>query len=143
MGRFRHDATGVKVETDFKAAPEGIYTLVILEASTEKDGMERITKNGDRYVSVKCEIDEGEFIGNKVWTNITFLPKDKKGAGMAVHFLKTIGEPWEGEFEVDTENWIGRRFKAKLVVAKDQKGRPKNEIAFIIGDEKETDEVPF
>jgi hypothetical protein len=72
---------------------------------------------------------------------------------MAVHFLKVIGEPWEGDFDYDTDKWVGRTFRAKLKVTKDLNDMPKNEIAFLIdplpsdgpvlGAKEETDAVPF
>jgi len=144
---FKYDGTGVKVDAGIEAAPEGEYLLEIVEVSEDKDGEPRRTKlkedgtGGYPYVMAVCEIANGEFMGKKVWHNVTFLPKEKKGAGMALQFLKTIGEPWEGQFEVKPINWVGKTFKAKLRVSQDNKGRPKNEIAWLI--EEGTDEVPF
>jgi len=148
---FSFNAKGIKMD-EAAVAPEGVYTLQIKKASDfDKEGNPRITKNGDPYVSVKCEIDDtGEWLGTTVFHNVTFLPKEKKGAGMALQFLKAIGEPYEGVFDVEPDNWIGKRFRAKLKVTKDLNGRPKNEIAYLIVDQinSETrpvsdEEVPF
>lgn len=145
---FRYNSEGVKMEKEFSVAPEGDYLLKIVKASDQKKGInggmeDRVTKNGDPYVNVECEIVDGEFEGNKVFHNVTFmLDKTKKGAGIAVHFLKTIGEPWEGDFEVEPERWIDNQFRAHLRVSKDLQGRPKNEIAFVLDDSKDA-EVPF
>ena len=147
---FRYDVMGVEPGNSIEAAPAGVYDLVIVKASDEKDGMPRVTKNGDHYVSVECEIaNANEWLGKKVWTNVTFLGKDengkpKKGAGMAIHFLKLIGQPWEAPFDVSPEDWVGGKFRAKLIVTQDNKDRPKNEIAYYIDEEKPKDEsVPF
>lgn len=147
---FRYDEKGVAEEEPVMAAPEGVYTLVIVKASDEKDGLPRITKNGDNYVSVEAEIDDDiKWLGKKVWTNITFMKNDengnpRKGSGIAIKFLKCIKEPFQVPFDVAPSNWIGKRFRARLVVGKDNKGRPKNEVAYFVTDESQaTDDVPF
>lgn len=136
---FNYDATGIEITGNFTPAPPGKYNLVIKECK------EKVTKNGDPMVSALCEIDDAGWLGTRVWHNVSFLGKDetgkpRKGAGMAVHFLKVIGESWEGNFEVNCESWVGKRFRAQLKVENDLKGKPRNEIAYIISPEEE---VPF
>ena len=139
---FNYNSTGVSMDSG-PTAPDGDYWVKIVEASDEKDGSPRISKNGDPIVNVRCEIDEGEFLGTTFFHNVTFMPVNKKGAGMAVHFLKTIGEPWEGDVAVEPSAWTGKRFRAHLRVEKDLKGRPRNQIAYLLDDPKAEDEVPF
>lgn len=135
------------MNNDFTPMPPGIYGLVINKVTDTKNEIPWKTKNGDDYVQVECEVDEaGEYLGRKVWYGVTFMDdKSRPGAGMSIHLLKCIGEPWEGDFDVDTDNWIGRRFKARLKIGKDLEGKPKNEIAFVIDENipKNDDEVPF
>ena len=115
------------------------------------DVKEKVTKNGDPMVNMTLEITSPIHTGRFVFHNVTFpkvdpaTGKPPKWAGMSVHFLKTIGEPFEGEFIVTPDAWIGKQFKAKTKTAKDLKGNPKSEIAFILGpDDKITDDsVPF
>lgn len=148
---FRYEETGVDMDQKIKAAPEGVYTLIVREASDEKDGIPRINKNGDNFINVQLEIDDvGEWLGNKVWHNVTFWKngpdgKPKKAAWYTLSFLKAIGQPHKVPFDVVPENWIGKTFKAKLVEKLDLKGRPKNEIAYIVTEEstKLEDEIPF
>lgn len=145
---FMYTEKGVTAGSSSSVAPEGVYSLVITSASDTKDGLPRITKNGDDYVNVALEIDDAnEWLGTKVFHNVTFMKngtdgKPRKGSGIALHFLKCIGEPFEIPFEVKPENWVGKRIRAKLIVSKDLKGRPKNEIAYLV-EESLTDEVPF
>ncbi|HEX9504244.1 MAG TPA: hypothetical protein VF974_08090 [Patescibacteria group bacterium] len=140
---FHYNAKGINLDTaPITPIPEGHYTLIINEASDIKDGSQRITKNGDPYVNVKCSVDKGEYIGKIIYHNVTFLHPDKNGSGIAIKFLKTIGEPWENEFDVEPSNWIGKTFKAKVIVGKDNKGRSRNEISYLI-DELKEDEIPF
>ncbi len=142
--RRRYNSTGVDLDGGkYTIAPEGIYDLIIKKVTDTKDGQPWKTKNGDDYVSVECEVDSGDYMGAKVWHGVTFMDPSKKGAGMAVQFLKAIGEPWEGDFEIDTNNWEGRTFTAKLIVGKTNQGKDRNEIAYLITGEKVDDEVPF
>lgn len=153
-----YDSTGVNMENNFTAAPEGVYNLVVVKANDMKNGMPWKTQKGDDYVSVECEIDDaGEWLGKKLWHGVTFIDpvdangkprvdaegKPRKGAGMALIFLKAIGEPYQGKFEIDTDNWAGKRFRAKLRVSKDMKGNPRNEIAYIITEDQKEEEAPF
>lgn len=151
---FPYNSTGIDPEAkNFTPAPEGEYWLVVKEASDIKDMGPRITRNGDPYVMVTCEVDEGPYLGKMVWHNVTFMKAGAPGAGMAVKFLKTIGEPWDGEIDINPAIWIGRRFRAKLKIGKDNQGRPKNEIAYLLEPEISSpvaqpnsmsdDEVPF
>jgi hypothetical protein len=86
------------------------------------------TKNGDPKVDFLAEVTtEGEFKGERVFHSVTFLPKDKPGAGMSVHFLKTIDQPHEGKFEVTPENWVGQEFRG-YVIQDEYNGRKSNKI---------------
>lgn len=135
---FSYNAEGVEMGGKFSPAPAGIYSLVIEEAK------EKTTKKGDRMVSAKCSIDDaGEYLGRTVWHNVTFLPKERKGAGMALEFLKAIGEPYEGLFDVDADNWKGKTFKAKVGIEKDLKGIDRNTISFLLKQGEDDSEVPF
>lgn len=142
---FKYNATGVEMGTKATPAPEGFYKLRIEDVSETKNGAPRVTSSGYPYVRVECEIASGDHEGKKVWHNVTFMPAGEKGAGMAVHFLKNIGQAWEGEFEVEPENWVGALFEVKLKVVHDAKYGDKNEIAFIVDPLPgvTTDEVPF
>lgn len=132
-------------------APPAVYTLKVKKVfDTDKAGQPKVTKNGDPMVSVLCEIDDvGPYLGSTIFHNVTFMGRNadgsaRKGAGMAIAFLKAIGEPWEGDFEYDTDNWIGRSFRAKLKVSKDMNGLDRNEIGYVVTEDKpEDDSVPF
>ena len=149
MKRF-YDATNLNNEGGFTPAPEGEYNLSIVDIHDTKEGVQRKTKNGDDYVSVECEIDDpGNWLGKKVFYGVTIMEPNpdgtsRKGAGMAIHFLKSIGEPWEGKIEINTDNWVGKRFRAKLKVTKDNQGKARNEVAYIIDEmAAPADDVPF
>lgn len=106
---FVHDAAEPTSGGGTRLLPAGKYELVITKIEEKK------SKNNDPMVNVTCEVKNNEeFNGKKVFHNVTFLPKDKPGAGMSTHFLKTINQPWEGAVEVNPESWVGESFMAKI-----------------------------
>lgn len=105
---FTHDFAP-ESDGNFALLPDGLYELQI--TNTE----ERKTKAGDPMVNCECEvINNPEYNGRRVFYNVSFLPKDKPGAGMSTHFVKCINQPHDGSAEVDCEKWIGEKFKAKI-----------------------------
>lgn len=95
---------------DFSPAPSGIYKLKIM---TLEDGE---TRNGDPKVSVVLKVSAGQYVGKKVYHNVTFMAPDHPGAGFAKHWLRVIGQPYEGKVTVDTSRWGGAEFLARLAV---------------------------
>ncbi len=111
---FNYNATGIDTnQKSFDPLPDGKYTLRITKAE------EAQSKNKNFMAKLECEvINNQEFNGRKVFHNVTFMSDPQaKGAGMSVHFLKTIGQPWEGEIEIDVPAWEGATFVAKLAKA--------------------------
>lgn len=91
--------------------PEGTYELVITKVEEKKSSA------GDPMVNVTCEVrNNPEFNGARVFHNVTFMSKEKPGAGMSSHFLKCINQPYEGAITVDPDAWIGEDFIAKIAV---------------------------
>lgn len=122
MGKFKYNGTGVE-PTDFSPVPPGNYTMVITNYT------EKTNKHGLPSYRIESKIDGGQYDGKKVWYNVNLLPNGNAGAGIAIHFLKTIGEPWHGEIDVDADNWIGRRFDARVAIVKNiNSGKDQNEI---------------
>lgn len=106
---FTHDAA--PPTEGFTLLPDGTYDLQITNTA------QKVSKKNDPMVNIECEvINNEEFNGKKIFYNVTFIAKGKPGDGMSTHFLKTIGQPWEGTITVDPENWVGERFRAKIGV---------------------------
>lgn len=106
---FTHDAAAPTAGGGSTLLPAGKYDLVITKVEEKK------SKSGFPMVNVTCEVHNNtDFNGAKVFHNVTFLPKDKPGAGMSTHFLKMINQPWEGVVEVDPSKWVGEDFTAKI-----------------------------
>lgn len=100
---FNYDDIGVE-KRSFEILPIGDYPAVIRSATPG------ITGKGDDKVEVTYEIIDGPHRGKtiKKHTVTFFKNRSTKGAGMALDFLKAIGEPWEGKFEVDEKRWVGK-----------------------------------
>jgi hypothetical protein len=119
---WKHNATGVEPAAGFTVVPAGEYTLRIDETE------ERTSSNGDPQVKVIFKVEDDAFDGAKIWHYVTFFPKGAKAAGIPLYFLKCIGEPYKGEFEVEPLNWIGRTVRATVAVEKDLKDRDRNVV---------------
>jgi hypothetical protein len=139
---FDFDATGIDPDSKGtnRTLPKRWYDFEIVEFVSKagdvypKDGR---TQNGDPMVNILCEvINDDEFNGQRVFHTVTFLPAKKPdgtptpGAGMSVHFLKTIGQPYEGKIKPDSSQWVGAEFKG-YVIEDEYKGKKKNKISEI------------
>lgn len=126
----KHNAEGIEMNNAQQPFPEGDYHLKIIKADegTIKSG----ANAGCAKVTCDLEVVGGEYAGRKIgYHTVSFLPKTSKGAGMALSFLKAIGEPYEGEFAWDEGNWIGRVLKAKVVIEPDQEGNKWNRVKWV------------
>ena len=147
---FQHNAP--PPTEGFSLLPDGPYDFQITDIK------EKTTKNGDPMVNVTCEvINSSEYNGKKVFMNVNFLQTGKPGAGMSTHFLKSIGQPWEGAVTVDPDNWVGEQFKARVetreYVKTDKTKGKANDIKDIeeigqfaspeVAKAAKTDDVPF
>ena len=107
---FNYDDVGVE-KRGGPSIPPGDYPAVITSATPG------LTKNGDDKVTVTYEIIDGPHKGKTLKNhNVTFFKtRSAKGAGFALDFLKSIGEPWQGQFEVDEKRWINKYVMAHVV----------------------------
>lgn len=100
--------------------PTGFYTFQITDyKEKDKEGNWLETKNGDPKLYLICEVvGSKEDDGKGILHTLVFYKPDSpsiKGIGMTRHFLKCIGEPWEGDLEPNPDNWVGKRFCAEVV----------------------------
>lgn len=70
---------------------------------------------------VKLEIVGGDEAGLTLLNRVNLDP-DWKGFYFSRLFLKAIGEDYKGEFEVETDRWIGRQFYATVKHSKSKDG---------------------
>lgn len=157
---FDFDATGIQPSSQGqnKLLPKRWFSFEIVSYTT-KDGsktypLEGFTKeNNYPKVDILAQvIDDVEFEGERIFHSVTFMPKDKPGAGMAIHFLKCINQPWEGKITADSENWVGERFQG-YAIEDEYMGKKKNKLGEIkpyeqfvnpeIAAAAKTNDIPF
>ncbi len=134
---MKFDATGIEPTSQGqgKLLPKQWFTFEVIDFTSQAGAqypMEGVTKkNNYPKVDFLVEVvDQGEFKGERVFHTVTFMPKDKDGAGMAIHFLKSIGQPFEGKLDINTDDWIGKRFMGYAIVD-EYNGKKKNKLGEI------------
>lgn len=153
---FDFDATGIdpNESKSNNLLKKGWYDFKIIEFVSKAGNeypLEGYTKeNNYPKVTIMCEVENPQdSTGKRVLHTVTFMPAKGKdgqptpGAGMSVHFLKSIGQPFEGPFKVSSEKWVDKRFRGYVVID-EYKGKQNNKISQIepIEDKKEA-EIPF
>jgi hypothetical protein len=136
---FNYDDIGVE-KRSFTLLPVADYPAVIRSATPG------LTGKGDDKVTVTYEIIDGEYKGKTIKNHTVTFFKDRKtkGAGMALSFLKAIGEPWEGQFEVDEKRWVGK-YCLVHIKHEDDKQDPKKKWAKVawVNEFKAPEHDPF
>lgn len=99
-----YGATKPQQASGFADIPKGTKVLMVVKKATgAKSGQ------GNPYVTINLEVYAGEYAGAKInFHNVTFLPKDHKYAGIALHVLKCLLQPYEGKFSVNPDAWVGK-----------------------------------
>lgn len=141
---FSYNSKGVKPSGGiFSPIPDGEYILKIVDTAEGR------TKNDDYKVTVDYKVETGPYKGRNIkFHTVTFFAITDKdnppaGAGMAIHFLKCIGQPFEGNFQVDHMAWHGQMIKAQ-VISEEYQGKVNNKIKGIESIvEQSLEEVPF
>lgn len=98
----------------FKLPSIGEHAFQVVEANDDK--------NLSNLVVVKLEVINSEEAGRSIQMRIN-LDENWKGFFTTRLFLKAIGEPYKGDFDVDTDMWIGKTFVASIVHNKGNNGK--------------------
>lgn len=121
---FQHDSRGVDPD-EFPILPDGWYPFRIYQAEEMK------SKKGYDMVLAKAEVfNDLRFKGINVWNYVTFIPKDRPGSWISVHFRKCIGVPFGGEDIVDATEWVGKKFMGE-VISEIYEGKKRNKFVKI------------
>jgi len=118
---FEYDAVGL-IDSQFELIPNGWFPFRIFDTEELK------SSKGYQQVLVKAACLDPRYRDRSVWHWVTFLPKDHKGAGIAIHFLKCIGQPYEDKFIVEAGAWKGKYFMGE-VFTDTFKGKSNNKLA--------------
>lgn len=129
---FEYNVPGIEMSTgSYKPLPPGKYIAQIEFAE------EGITKNGDRKITVDYKIIDGSYSGRTVrYHDVCFFglgedKKPKKGAGISLHYLKSIGEPYQPPITVDEKKWIGKKLVINLNQELTTTGKLINKVKFV------------
>lgn len=120
-----YDATKYDPNRDLNLLPDGWHPFRVVEVE------ETTSKKGGYYqVIAKCKcidplVDEGLRDRCLVWNFVTFIPADKPGARMALHWLSCLGQPHEGKFDIDPDYWVGKPFMGKIEINEYEKNGEK------------------
>lgn len=118
--RMEYDTTNIKSE--YELLDSGWHPFKIVEVE------DRESSKGYPQALAKCKCVDPKCQGkSEVWNYVTVIPPDQKGAGMVVHWLKSIGQPHEGKIVLDTDKWLGKKFMGK-VAAEEYKGKTNNKL---------------
>ncbi len=140
---FDYDAEGMPDPDERPFAPEGEYLLTV-KAIKETVSKKKLTEEGEKggfpQVIVTPVIAVGPLNApnptlkglEMPWHYVTFFPKGERAAGMALKFLKSIGEPYQGAFKVNAPAWPGKSFRAYLIV-ENWEGKRRNKIKWVDG----------
>lgn len=117
---------------EFSPIPEGEY-VVTIESVTEKE-----TKKGDDMWSLKLNIEEGDFKGRKVFTNLVFNEKGLSNVKKLYSCIFGTKLPKTCE-PSDVE---GEKVVVDVVIT-EYEGKKQNNIPFAGFKPCETERVPF
>lgn len=108
---MRHAKAGQEEpeESKFKLPPEAEYLMQVTDVNPIME------PNGpsENLFRVHLEIVGGEQSGSTLLhrINIDYFEKSFYYCRM---FLKAIGEPYKGEFDIDPDRWVGKQFYATI-----------------------------
>ena len=87
------------------------------------DILPAVTPSGedDNIQVVKLEIVGGDESGLTLLNRVKLDPNEKSFYFTRL-FLKAIGDPYKGQFEIETDRWIGRQFYATVKHTKSKDG---------------------
>src|SRR4051812_20063021 len=77
----------------------------------------KMSKTNNPWVQYKVKVlAPAQFADVELpYQSVVFLPREHEYAGIALHFLKCILQPFEGKFKVRPDDWAGKCFAFGVV----------------------------
>lgn len=100
-------------EKKFDIPSQKEHLLQVTDIFTSDDETGQKLGLDENTVSVKLEVVGGDEEGRTL-LNRCNLDQSEKGFYFTRLFLKAIGEPYKGQFEIETDRWIGRQCYATV-----------------------------
>lgn len=104
-------------ESNFKLPSEGEYLFQV----TDVNPLVEPSGENENIQIAKIEIIGGEFEGISILNRCNLL-QDEKSFYFTRMFLKAIGEPYKGDFDIDPDRWVSRQFYATIKHTKSKDG---------------------
>lgn len=131
-------------EGGYRILPKGKYMFEVQQTE------DKMSKNNDEMVKVTFSCIDDDYYGVPVWDNILFPrpgSKSEKIIGRSKHFLHCLGEPYQGDFLIDTDNWQNKTIEIEVSESEyeDSNGnkKPKNDVVkYILNKELINDNTP-
>lgn len=103
--------------------PAGAYRLKVVDFKEGK------SKRDDYQVVVTFRVVGGQYNLRRIpFHYVTFFSDpEADGAGIALAFLKAVGQPHQGKFTIDPAKWVGAEVLAD-VTEEDYKGELSNKV---------------
>lgn len=132
----------------FEPVPDGDYLLRVKKVPTHS-----LTGTNRDMLTLQLVIDEGEYEGKSVRYNLIFVPEfennePQKGHGMTVRALKAFGMPYDGDLDIEPNDYLDKVVRAHVKRVKDDyytkdptKPVFKNEIGWFIVDDDSASQV--
>lgn len=119
-----YEAKEDELQPNYARLPEGEYSFQIDDV---EPGTKKGTDTPQAAVYLKV-IDNTQWSGNQLrYHTVTFPPDGEKGRGLALQFLKSIGQTYQGKFKIKPYDWIGKKLKAYVIIDEYQ-GVKRNKI---------------
>lgn len=100
-------------QNSFVKPSEKEHLFQVVEVYDENNAPGKMVLDNNT-VCAKIEVCGGEEQGRTMLNRLN-LDQNWKGFYFTRLFLKAIGEPYKGAFDIDIERWIGRQFYASVV----------------------------
>lgn len=117
--RLEQDFDKYSEDAGFVVLPNGSYYVEIYSAK------DQISRADNDMVCVTYSVLNDEYKNAKVFEYLTFT---EKSMGRIKHFLHMINEPYEGNCQIDSGNWIGKCLKITVSVETSQDYPDKNRV---------------
>ena len=105
----KYNTEDTEPESNFKLLPESEYLFQV----TDVNPLVEPSGENENIQIAQIEVVGGEFEGTTI-LNRCNLKQDEKAFYFTRLFLKAIGESYKGQFEIETDRWIGRQFYATV-----------------------------
>ncbi|QDP62924.1 MAG: hypothetical protein Unbinned5081contig1002_29 [Prokaryotic dsDNA virus sp.] len=109
LANYKEEITNAKESSRASQVPSGNYVVVLIETQEKQN-----SKQNGHYIQNDYEIQEGEFVGEKLIDRINHDNPNETARNIAFSTLKKLGKAIGIEPLTDTSQLLGKRIIAKV-----------------------------